>query len=119
MITLNLPYPPSVNAYWLTSRRGKYLSKRAVAFKQHVAEYVIDNHIPKLGDLPVEVMIILQPRSKKLMDLDNCCKAILDSCQDAGIYDDDVQVQKLTMMRGKQVKGGGCVVKISPHKDLI
>lgn len=112
MILLNLPYPPSVNAYWLTSGRRKFLSKRGREFKQAVQEYVIDNKIPKLGSKAVSVEIILRPRSKKLMDIDNCAKAVLDSLQDAGVFDNDQQVWKLTIERGIPRKGGGAVVMI-------
>jgi crossover junction endodeoxyribonuclease RusA len=112
MIHLRLPYPPSINAYWLTSGRRKYISKRGVVFKLAVQDYVIEHCIPKLGDVDLEVDVILHPRSKKLMDIDNCLKAILDSCQDAGIFDDDSQVQRLTVERGEKIKFGGCQVFI-------
>jgi Holliday junction resolvase RusA-like endonuclease len=46
------------------------------------------------------------------MDIDNCLKAILDSCQDAGIFDCDSQVQRLTVERGETIKFGGCQVFI-------
>lgn len=113
MLTLKLPYPPSVNAYWGTSGKRRYITKRGMEFKKAVAEYVIENNVPKLGDVPIKVFITLIPRSKVLMDIDNCCKAILDSCQDAGIYNDDVQVEELMVIRGAPAKGGGCVVVIT------
>jgi len=116
LIILYLPYPPSVNAYWLTTGRRKYISKRGREFKQMVAEYVIEKKIPKLGDIPIQVDIILRPRSKKLMDIDNCAKAILDSLQDAGVFDNDSQVWKLTIERGIRQTGGGCVVMIEEYK---
>jgi len=117
LVILDLPYPPSVNAYWLQSGRRKYISKRGVAFKQAVAEYVIMNNTPKLGAIRLQMDIILRPRSKKLMDIDNCAKAILDSLQDAGVFDDDSQVWKLTIERGIQKSGGGCVVMIMEYPD--
>jgi crossover junction endodeoxyribonuclease RusA len=46
------------------------------------------------------------------MDIDNCIKPILDALQDAGVFDDDVQVQKVTIERGLPMKGGGCVVML-------
>ena len=65
-----------------------------------------------MGSQSLMVHIILQPRNKKLMDIDNCAKAILDSLEHAGIFNSDVQVQKLLIERGEQVKGGGCQVMI-------
>ena len=113
-----LPYPPSVNTYWLTSGRRKYLSKRGRDFKEQVQDYVIVHKIPKLGSIPIQVDIILRPRSKKLMDIDNCAKAVLDSLQDAGVFDDDSQVWKLTIERGITHTGGSCVVMIDEYKGM-
>jgi crossover junction endodeoxyribonuclease RusA len=115
MIHLKLPYPPSFNAYWMASGHRRYISKRGVAFKIAVQDYVIENNIPKLGSADIEMSVILHPRSKKLMDLDNCLKAICDSCQDAGIFDNDVQLSSILVTRGEQIKGGGCQVFIRPR----
>jgi len=117
LLILYLPYPPSVNNYWITSGNRKFLSKRGREFKEQVAAYVIDNKIPKLGEMAVQIDIILRPRNKRLMDIDNSCKAILDSIQDAGIIDDDSQVWKLTVERGITHTGGSCVVMIEEYKE--
>ncbi len=108
-----LPYPPSVNAYWLQSGKRRYISKRGVEFKKAVHEIL--GSIKGFGDQPVEVSIILFPRDKRLLDIDNCCKAILDSMNGV-MFDDDQQVWKLTVERGEKIKGGGCQVTISDYK---
>lgn len=110
MITLNFPYPPSVNAYWLQSGKRRYISKRGVEFKKAVLDICTD--LPGFGDQPIEISIVLFPRDKRLLDIDNCCKAILDSMNGI-MYDDDQQVWKLTVQRGEKIKGGGCQVTIS------
>jgi len=112
MIVLDLPYPPSINNYWIASGHRRFISKRGVLFRQSVMEYVMDNEVPKLGEQSLSVHIVLRPRSKKLMDIDNCAKAILDACENAAIFDSDVQVEKLLIERGLPKKGGGCVVMI-------
>jgi len=117
LIILYLPYPPSVNNYWITSGNRKFLSKRGREFKEQVAAYVIEKNVPKLGEMAVQIDIILRPRNKRLMDIDNSCKAILDSIQDAGIIDDDSQVWKLTVERGITHTGGSCVVMIEEYKE--
>lgn len=117
MIILYLPYPPSVNNYWITSGNRKFLSKRGREFKEQVVAYVIEKNVPKLGEMAVQIDIILRPRNKRLMDIDNSCKAILDSIQDAGIIDDDSQVWKLTIERGITHTGGSCVVMIEEYKE--
>ena len=112
MITLTFPYPPSVNAYWLQAGKRRYISKRGVDFKRAVHE--ICDKLPSFGDKPIEIFIVLYPRDKRLLDIDNCCKAILDSMNGL-MYDDDQQVWKLTVERGKKIKGGGCQVTIKPY----
>ena len=112
MIALNLPYPPSINNYWIASGHRRFISKRGQEFRQAVWIECLQRRVPKLGSQSLMVHIILQPRNKKLMDIDNCAKAILDSLEHAGIFDSDVQVQKLLIERGEQIKGGGCQVMI-------
>lgn len=113
MYTFDFPYPPSVNAYWLQSGKRRYISKRGVDFKKAVHAIVSD--APGFGDKPVEVSIILYPRDKRLLDIDNCCKAIMDS-MNGKLFDDDQQVWKLTVERGEKIKGGGCQVTIKPYQ---
>jgi crossover junction endodeoxyribonuclease RusA len=121
LIKLKLPYPPSVNNYWMASGHRRYISKRGMEFKNEVRIYCLQHKIPKLGSFDVAVGIVIHPRSKILMDIDNCSKAVLDSLEGAGIIDDDKQVVKLIIMRGGLVKGGGCTVyieKVSPSMSL-
>jgi Holliday junction resolvase RusA-like endonuclease len=58
---------------------------------------------------------VLYPRNKRLMDIDNSCKAILDSLI-GFLYDDDSQIWKLTVERGEVIKDGGCKVTIALYK---
>ena len=113
MLTLNFPYPPSVNAYWLQSGKRRYISKRGVEFKKAVHE--ICQGLPSFNDRALSIEIILFPRDKRLLDIDNCCKAILDSMNGI-MYDDDQQVWKLSVERGQKIKGGGCQVTISEYR---
>lgn len=112
MVKLDLPYPPSINNYWIASGHRRFISKRGQEFRQAVWIECLQRRVPKLGSQSLMVHIILKPRNKKLMDIDNCAKAILDSLEHAGVFDSDVQVQKLLIERGEQVKGGGCQVMI-------
>lgn len=119
MITLYLPYPPSINNYWIASGHRRFISQRGRDFKADVSTYVIEQNIPKLGTIQVNIDIILRPRSKKLMDIDNCIKPILDAIQDAGVIDDDVQVARVSIERGLIQKGGSCVVMIIPMSQDV
>ena len=113
MITVKLPYPPSVNAYYLASGHRRYISKRGMDFKKAVAEAC--KGLPSFLDQPVELSVLLHPRDKRLMDIDNCGKAICDSLQ-GYLYEDDQQVWKLTIERAEKIKGGGCVVTVKEYR---
>lgn len=114
MITLTFPYPPSINNYWLASGHRRYISKRGMEFKKAVQEACVG--IPSFEDQKVEVSILLFPRDKRLLDVDNVCKAILDSMNGI-IYADDQNVWKLSIERREKIKGGGCQVTIQPYKE--
>lgn len=90
-----------------------------MTFKAAAAEAC--NGLTGYGGDPVEVAIVLYPRDKRLLDIDNICKCILDSLQ-GYLYDDDQQVWKLTVERAEKIKGGGCdvtVKKYSKHDQTI
>ena len=103
---LELPFPPSMNTYWRNFRGRTVLSKNGRQFKIAVQDYIIEKNIPKFGDKKLKITMILRPRDKRKIDIDNRIKAVLDSLQDAGVFDDDFQVDHIEMIRGEQIKGG-------------
>ena len=109
---IKLPYPPSVNTYWRNFRGNTVLSKSGREFKYAVSECVIAQNVPKYGTKRLEVTIWLYPRSKVVTDLDNRLKAVLDGLEDAGVYDNDGQIDVLMIQRGAIRKGGGVDVMI-------
>ncbi|UOF81561.1 endodeoxyribonuclease ruS [Bacteriophage sp.] len=112
MIFLSLPFPPSVNSYRTIYRGMMRLSKEGRAFKAAVADYVVEYRVPKLGDAKLKVTMVLFPRDKRKIDIDNRIKAVLDALEDAGVFNNDFQVDHLEIIRGKPVKGGGIRVMI-------
>ena len=87
-----------------------------MAFKASAAEAC--SGLTGFGAAPVEVSIVLYPRDKRLLDIDNICKCILDSLQ-GYLYDDDQQVWKLTVERAEKIKGGGCDVTIKEYSKHV
>lgn len=111
-VMLNLPYPPSVNTYWRANGKRRFISKAGVEFKRSVAEYVIQHSVHKFGSARLRVDVVVRPRSKRIFDLDNLFKGLLDSLCDAGVYDDDSQIDQLSICRGDPIAGGACLVVI-------
>lgn len=109
---LVLPYPPSVNTYWRANGKRRFISKAGVDFSNEVQAIVYDQNRNWFGERRLEVHVIIHPRSKRLFDLDNCLKAILDALMKAGCYADDSQVDILRIERGSPLKGGSCEVDL-------
>jgi len=116
-LTLELPLPPSMNTYWRNFRGRTVLSAGGREYKVAVQEYVAAHNLPKFGEERLGATITIFPRDKRSIDLDNRLKSLLDSLQDAGLYDDDSQFDRIYICRGMIKKGGGCTITISTLKE--
>lgn len=112
-VMLDLPYPPSVNTYWRANGKRRFISRAGIEFAKRVAEVVMVSGNPSFGSDRLRVHVVIYPRSKRVMDIDNCLKAILDALMKANVYDDDSQIDLLSVERGEQIKHGGCQVTIT------
>lgn len=95
MIAMELPYPPSVNSYWVHRQRGTFISDKGVAYRKavKVALWQAKVYQPMTGT--IHMVLKLYPPDKRRRDIDNTLKAILDSLQHGGLMRDDCQVKKL------------------------
>lgn len=112
MFQISLPYPPSVNHYWGSRGNYRYLTAKAKAFRAATIEAVRLAGHGGFGDSRLQVCIKLNSPDRRVRDIDNCVKSILDSLCHAGMFLDDSQVDRLVVERGTVVKGGSCLVHI-------
>jgi Holliday junction resolvase RusA-like endonuclease len=63
------------------------------------------------GRLKVDIQLHFPTR--RLCDIDNRPKAILDALEQAGVFENDSQVDVLTVERREVRKGGVCLVMIT------
>ena len=108
------PYPPSVNSYWGFHGSHRFLTPKAKAFKQEVVLASIGHE--KYGANRLFVSVILNAPDRRIRDIDNYCKSLGDAMCQAGLFDDDSQIDKLMVERGAIVKGGCCKVTISIYE---
>lgn len=112
MVTIILPWPPSVNTYWRTFRGRMILSKKGRDYRKAVCEQIADQAIGKFGKANLAVELEVFRPDNRRRDLDNILKGVLDSMAHAGVYEDDSQIHKLTVYWGPHV-GGYVKVRLS------
>ena len=112
-IELYLPFPPSINNYYVKTSRGQFISAKGKKFRNEVIEDIIQQ-APNLqisGKVLVEM--VLFPPDNRRRDMDNYSKAMLDALTKSGIWEDDVQADQLFTYRGVSVVGGKTLLRIT------
>jgi len=123
MISLTLPWPPTVNTYWrhtivdgqlrtLISRRGK-----SYRFDVYAAWLVSAQRMASAITEPVRVTIAAYPPDRRQRDLDNLPKAVFDALTHVGVWKDDSQVDEFSIKRCEVGKPGKLVVDIEEIID--
>ncbi len=112
MIALTLPYPPSVNRYWRSVQGRVLISKEGRQYRDAVFAAVFGKPGSKAvsGADRVRFRMIVNPPDRRRRDLDNTLKAVCDSLTHAGVWQDDSQVDELTVTRGEMKPGGEVTV---------
>ena len=118
-----LPFPPSVNSYYRSIRMGKscrvLISKRGREYRQAVIDLIaklVHEDPAYQGLFPfvqrLGMTVTLNAPTRRKYDIDNRSKALLDALQHARVYEDDEQIDELTLKRGDIIKGGQAIVNI-------
>lgn len=107
---LSLPYPPSVNHYWRHYRGRVVISQKGRAYRERVLALLARGYgngprkPPSGGRIALEMNAF--PPDRRRRDLDNIQKAILDSLEHGGVYEDDSQIDLLITRRCEVNKPG-------------
>jgi crossover junction endodeoxyribonuclease RusA len=116
MITLSLPFPPSVNRLWRAAKGGKvyrsaeYTDWRKLAMWQIAAQIKGQKH---LG--PYKLTILAVRPDKRKRDLGNLEKGVSDILVSQNIVEDDSMCEWLEIRWVE--KGPSCKVIIEPIGD--
>lgn len=113
VLKFELPYPPSVNHYYMHTANGVILSATGKSYRRDVA-LLLHRYRDTCGrTLRLTLTINVFPPDKRKRDLDNICKATLDALQYARVFEDDCQIDMLTVIRRNVIKGGKIAIWIS------
>lgn len=105
MIKLTLPWPSSTNHSHHYGSGRKFLSKKTKEFRKKVQEIVIDANSSKIEGR-LAVFYALYPPDKRRRDIGNYEKQTTDALMEAGLFDDDEQIDFIWLVRREVVKGG-------------
>lgn len=114
-----LPWAPSLNTYWRSLRKGPLagrvlISERGRQYRTLVA--LIARKANACVQGKVAVHITAYPPDKRHRDLDNLFKGVLDSLQDARIFENDSLIDDLHIVRREIRTGGELHVTVSEHR---
>lgn len=109
-LLLTLPWPPTVNHYWGTRGKSRFLKPAAKVFRAAVLSAFYGARRQGFGRAKLRVDVLACPPDARRRDLDNLGKAILDAMAHARVFDDDSQVKDYRIHEGPQKKGEGMIV---------
>jgi len=110
---LHIPWPPSVNTYWRNVNGRMMISKQGRLYRKNIAQMAMQNRWERFMADRLSVTINAYPPDRRKRDLDNLPKAIFDSLQHAGIFDDDEQIDFFSVQRGQIIKPGRVTLTIT------
>lgn len=110
MVTLTLPWPPTVNTYWRRNGHRYFVTAEGVRFREAVRAVAL-GRVERM-DGPVILRLRAEPPDNRRRDLDNVMKALLDGLQHGGVYADDSQVKRIEAEMFEPVAGGKVIVTV-------
>ena len=112
-MSVELPWPPTVNHYYTVARGRKILSAKGRAYKTECCWLMTAERVPKLDSGKFEVLIHAYPPDRRKRDLDNILKPVLDALGEYGAITDDSDVDLISIGRIEVRKGGLIAVSVN------
>lgn len=118
MIKIDLPFPPSVNAAYANSTRGKgrHKSKAYLQWEKLAAIGIRDSH--RLGYGPYSLAICLRKPDRRRRDLGNYEKVVSDLLVAHGVVKDDSMCERITLQWSETILAE-CVVIVQQAEQEI
>ncbi|MBO5694835.1 MAG: RusA family crossover junction endodeoxyribonuclease [Lentisphaeria bacterium] len=114
---MELPWPPSVNHYYRHVGSRVLISRDGRLYRERIVNHLKTENIETFSG-PVELFIELYPPDGRRRDVDNSLKCLLDTFTHGGLYRDDSQIFKLTVIkRDPMPPDGMAYVRIQEWKE--
>lgn len=110
-INLRLPYPPSINHYYVRTNKGMAIKPEGKWYRQQVGFLVAVARLPRkfLCNEKVQVTIHAFTPDRIPRDVDNILKCLLDALTDAHVWGNDKQVYDLHITKDYDTQKKGYV----------
>jgi crossover junction endodeoxyribonuclease RusA len=121
VLTLCLPWPPSINDFKVPNRKVPglyYLTRRAKQFREDVG-WLCAGAYRFSADAEILIDVMLHPPDVRRRDVDNWQKSIFDALVHAQIFKDDCQIQSFRVTKAAVRSGGAVIVKIWERKHAV
>lgn len=116
-IEFELPWSPSVNHYYRHVGPRVLISREGRQYRELVVAQLAKLKFARF-DCPVELHLEFYPPDNRRRDADNLLKCTLDTLQHAGLYQDDSQICKLTVIKREPMPPSGLAyIRISPWNE--
>lgn len=111
-MTLTLPWPPTANNLTAVVGRRRIHTKSARKYRADALAAITEQRPKRLGEARLKVTLTLHPPTRARRDLANFEKAPIDALAEAGVFDDDSQIDDLRIIRGAVEKPGRVIVRL-------
>lgn len=111
ILRFSMPYPPSINHYYIHTPTGVKLGAKGQSYRRD-AVYILHKFRGYCKDKKIAVTINVYPPDKRKRDIDNILKCLLDAMEYANVYDNDNQIDMLTVIRRQIVPDGAVQIWI-------
>jgi crossover junction endodeoxyribonuclease RusA len=111
MIRFEMPYPPSINHYYVHTAKGVKLGDKGHKYRMD-AVFLLHKYRGSFKDKKIAVTINVFPPDKRKRDLDNILKCLLDAMEHANVYENDNNIDMLTVIRRHSVPNGAVQIWI-------
>lgn len=102
---LEVPLPPTINSYYGQHGFRRYMTEKGKKFKAEVAHAVSLTPI-RFGDSRLSVTVNLHFKDKRKTDISNRIKALEDALMQAGLFNDDSQIDEEHIYRKEIIREG-------------
>lgn len=112
MMTLLLPYPPSVNRLWRFSGPRMYRTKVYAEWADEASRILRSQNTPaKPIDYPIAMELAVGRPDKRKRDIDNVNKAVLDLLEAIEVVENDHYIHDLRSYWSEEVSGVQVMIK--------